>query len=352
MEPDAKKVFKTLNLNKIWLPLLLGLAVPLYLFISDKDVTWSSLRLIADADWRYISLALIATLMRDIGYMIRIKTLTRNDLGWLSCFYVVVLWEFTSAVTPSVIGGGIVAIFLFLREGINLGKALSYVLVISIFDNLFFIGATSLGFFGVYDVIFTELATLENSLGHSLRLLFWSSQALVTTYTIIMLLAIFKWPRFFKWLLVKITSISFLQRWQPAASRYGDELILASEALHGEKLSHWLKVGLVTLVTWTARYLVLNFTIAAYVSLDFAGHLILLGKQFIIWTVMLVSPTPGSSGTAEFFYKQLYGNALGNYTLITAVIWRAFTYYIYLILGAIYLPRWIRKVFSSRKDNA
>ena len=352
MEPDAKKVFKTLNLNKIWLPLLLGLAVPAYLFISDKDVTWSSLRLIADADWRYMFLAFLATLLRDIGYMIRIKVLTRNDLNWLSCFYVVVLWEFAAAVTPSVAGGGIVAVFLFLREGVNLGKALAYMVVISIFDNLFFLGATSLNFLGVYDVIFTELATLENNFENSLQFLFWFSQVIVATYTLTMLLAIFIRPQFFKWLLVKITSIPFLKRWQPAASRHGDDLILASEALQGEQLSHWLKLGLVTLITWTARYLVLNFVIAAYVSMSFTEHLVNLGKQFIIWTVMLVSPTPGSSGTAEFFYKQLYGNALGDYTLITAVLWRVFTYYLYLILGAIYLPRWIRRVFAPKKDSA
>ncbi|MEL6358626.1 MAG: lysylphosphatidylglycerol synthase transmembrane domain-containing protein, partial [Bacteroidota bacterium] len=324
---------------------------PLYLFMNDKDVTWSSLQLIAEADWRHLFLVLLATALRDIGYIIRIRVLTHADLSWLSCFYVVVLWEFASAVTPSVAGGGIVAIFLFLREGVNLGKALAYVVVITIFDNLFFLGATSLGFFGVYDTIFAELATLESKLGRSLQLLLWSSQAFVATYTLVMSLAIFRWPKFFKWFLVKATSIRFLKRWQPAAGRYGDDLILASETLQGEKLLHWLKVGVATLLTWTSRYLVLNFIIAAYVSLDFVGHLVVLGKQFIIWTIMLVSPTPGSSGTAEFFYKQLYGNALGDYTLITAVLWRVFTYYLYLILGAIYLPRWIRRIFSLKKDN-
>ena len=66
---------------------------------------------------------------------------------------------------------------------------------------------------------------------------------------------------------------------------------------------------------------------------------------------MLVSPTPGGSGIAEYFYKQMHASVLGDYTLITDVLWRMFTYYFYLVLGAIYLPRWIKRVFAVRKNQ-
>ena len=351
MQPDAKKVFKTLNLNNIWLPVLLGVGVALYLFVGDSDLNWNSLSLIGKADWRYMCLVLLAVIMRDFGYIQRIRVLTHTKLSWLSSFYIVVLWEFSSAVTPSVVGGGLVAIFLLLKEGVSLGKSLAYIIVTTIFDNLFFIGIASLGFWGVYNPIFADLSSLESTLGSSLKLLFWSAHTFVSTYTILVLLAVFTRPKFFRWALLKITSVGFLRKWQQAAGKHGDEIVMASEALQGERFSYWLKIGFATLMTWGARYLVLNLIIAAYVSLDFVDHLVILGKQVIMWTIMLVSPTPGSSGTAEFFYKRLHEAVLGDYTLITDVLWRVFTYYIYLVMGAIYLPRWIRRVFSTQGDS-
>ncbi len=349
MKPDEKKIFKTLNINRIWIPVVLGLSVAFYLFASDDNFSLANLSLIGKADWHYMFLVFLAVIVRDWGYMYRIRALTHNALSWLSSFYIIVLWEFSSAVTPSVVGGSLVAIFLLLKEGINLGKSLAYVIITSIFDNLFFIGATSLGFFGVYDAIFAGMSTLESKLGSRLHFLFWSSHAFVSAYTLIVLLAIFVRPKLFRWILFKITSVGFLKRWRQAARKYGDEIVLTSEALQGERFSYWLKIGATTFVTWSARYLVLNLIIAAYVGPDFVEHLVILGKQVIMWTIMLVSPTPGSSGTAEYFYKQLHGNVLGEYTLITTILWRFFTYYLYLILGAIYLPRWIRRVFATRR---
>jgi len=198
MKLDEKKVFKTLNINRIWLPVVLGLSVALYLFASDDNFSLADLGLIGQADWRYMFLVFLAVMVRDLGYMYRIRALTHNDLSWLSSFYVIVLWEFSSAVTPSVVGGSLVAIFLLLKEGISLGKSLAYVIITSIFDNLFFIGATSLGFLGVYDSIFAGISTLENKLGSRLNFLFWSSHALVTIYTLIMLFALLARPRLFK----------------------------------------------------------------------------------------------------------------------------------------------------------
>ncbi len=348
MKPRSETAFRKLNINRIWLPVLLGIGVVVYLFASDDNFSLADLSLIGQADWRYMLLTLLAVVVRDLGYIYRIRVLTKADLSWLSSFYIIVLWEFSSAVTPFAVGGGVVAIFLLLKEGINLGRSLAYVIITSIFDNLFFIGVTSLGLFGVYDSIFADISVLKSKLSGSLKFIFWSSHAAVSAYTLIMLLAIFVRPKFFRWALLKITSIGFLKRWQQAARRHGDDLVLASETLQGEAFSYWLKVWGTTLVTWAARYLIVNLIIAAYVHLNFVDHLVILGKQVILWTIMLVSPTPGSSVTAEFFYKQLHKAVLGEYTLITGVLWRVLTYYFYLALGVVYLPRWIKRVFPAR----
>ena len=100
---------------------------------------------------------------------------------------------------------------------------------------------------------------------------------------------------------------------------------------------------------WSARYLMLNTLISGFVPLDFFDHVIVFARQVIMWIVMMISPTPGSSGTAEFFYAQFFDQFLGKYTFVTSILWRLLTYYPYLILGAIFLPRWIRQVFFKKK---
>ena len=70
-----------------------------------------------------------------------------------------------------------------------------------------------------------------------------------------------------------------------------------------------------------------------------------------MWIVMMISPTPGSSGTAEFFYGQFFEQFLGKYTFVTSIVWRLLSYYPYLILGAFFLPRWVRQVFFNKKKE-
>src|SRR5690606_41303998 len=38
MKLDNKEIFKTLNPNKVWLPILIGLGIVFYMFYSDPDI--------------------------------------------------------------------------------------------------------------------------------------------------------------------------------------------------------------------------------------------------------------------------------------------------------------------------
>src|SRR5690606_28052750 len=67
------------------------------------------------------------------------RILTGNQLSWRKTFNIVMLWEFTSAITPSSIGGTSVAIFFINKEGIRLGRSTAVVMVTSFLDELYFI---------------------------------------------------------------------------------------------------------------------------------------------------------------------------------------------------------------------
>ncbi len=350
MDINSKKIFKTLNPNKVWIPILIGLSIVFYLFYSDPDVNRDTLALIIDAKIGSILVAVAVLLARDLGYIYRIRTLTNKDLDWTSSIYVIILWEFASAVTPSVVGGTAVAVFILLKEGIKFGRSLAYVMLTAVLDNMFFVIGAPIVMFFSQGTIFPETQAFELQIGGSLKLLFWVSYTLIVVYTSVMAFALLFRPRAFKWILLKITTIKWLRRWRHDANIQGDEMILASAQLKGKATSYWGKIIGATIFIWCARYIMLNSLITSFTELSFQNHLLIFSRQVVMWIVMLISPTPGSSGTAEFFFIQFFNQFLGDYTFITNILWRLMSYYPYLILGALFLPRWVRRVFFKKKQ--
>ncbi|WP_226391248.1 lysylphosphatidylglycerol synthase transmembrane domain-containing protein [Penaeicola halotolerans] len=349
MKIDNKKVFKTLNPNKVWIPVLIGLGIVFYMFYSDPNITVENLKMVFDGNILIFGLAILVILARDAGYVYRIRTVTDQQLTWTRSIYVIIMWEFASAVTPSVVGGSAVAIFILNKEGISVGKSLAFVMVTAILDNLFFVVFAPLVMLFTLGDIFPDSNSLRLELGNSLQYFFWVSYSLFTAYSLVMSLALFYRPRVFKWFLIKLFSIKFLLKWRHNMVEYGDEIIASSKTLKVKPFGWWMKVILATIFIWSARYLMLNFLIGSFTLLDVQEHLLIFSRQIIMWIVMMLSPTPGSSGTAEFFYAQFFREFLGDYTFVTSILWRMLTYYPYLILGAIFLPRWIRHVYFKKR---
>ena len=352
MDLDAKKILKTLNPRKIWVPVILGLGIVIYLFMSDPEMSAQKLGLVFDAAYIPILLAILVFISRFAGYIFRIRSITNYELSWKNSLYVIILWEFASAVTPSVVGGTAVAVFILWKEGIKPGKALGYVLLTAIFDNLFFVLLAPLALFLGMENIFPSSSGTSDLLEESLGVLFFLSYGLIALYTLIMAFALLINPRLFKWILIRITSWQLLRKWRYAAYKRGNEMILASEQLKGMGAKFWIYLSLSTIFIWSSRYLLLNFLMAAFTKITFNEHILIFGKQIILWVVMLISPTPGSSGTAEAIFPAFFKVHLGDYTIIVNVLWRLFTYYPYLLLGAFFLPRWINKVFFHTKTES
>ncbi|MEL6539301.1 MAG: lysylphosphatidylglycerol synthase transmembrane domain-containing protein [Bacteroidota bacterium] len=346
-DSEAKKAFETLNLNRVWLPVLLGISVVSFLFLRDDAFSADGIRLIGQARISYLLLALLTVVIHDAAFIYRIRVITQQQLGWLSSTYIIILWTFASSVTPSVVGGGVVAIFLMAREGIKAGKALAYVMLTVIFDNFFFVLSAPFGYERARAHLFP--ANVGAQWQGSFAYIFWVGYLLIAVYTLSMILALFVKPKGFKWLLIKITSIGPFKRWQEAASIHGDEVIMASDVLKGNSYGDWASITLTSFVAWAMRFVILNALISAYVPLNFSEHIIVFSKHLVLWVMMLISPTPGSSGAAEFFFQQFYQSTLGEYTLATDFIWRMFTYYLYLLLGVICLPRWLKHQASRQQ---
>ena len=79
--------------------------------------------------------------------------------------------------------------------------------------------------------------------------------------------------------------------------------------------------------------------------MNFLDNILLLGKQLVLWLLMMISPTPGGSGVAEFAFGELLATFSSSVILIAALalIWRLISYFPYLFIGVIVLPKWLKK---------
>ncbi len=330
-----------LNSRRVFFPILFGVATVVLIMCLDKTFTLQNLMLFKNISLHGLLASIGALILRDFLYVLRIRLLVNKKLGWSSCFIIIMLWEFSSAVTPSAVGGGFVAVFLFLHEGISLGEAMAYVLLSAIFDNYFFIIGVPLSYFGLP----AHSSILTN---HWLNTMFWVSYILILLYASIMTFSLFIKPELFKKLMLKITSFKFLKKFNKSAIEQGNNLISASLVLKQHSFGFWIVILLITLVTWFSRYIILNFIISGFVDMHFNEHIVILCKHLVMWITMLISPSPGGSGFIEYCFNNLYKDDLGNYTIIIALIWRFLTFYIYLFAGLCILPSWLR---SFKKNN-
>ena len=118
-QPEKKSPLGKIKLSNAIYPILIGLGVVGYMLWRDFDpavfagisFTWHT------AFW--LLMAVLFMFGRDLGYMIRIRVLSGGSLNWRQAFRVIMLWEFTSAITPSAVGGTSVAILYVHKEGIS-----------------------------------------------------------------------------------------------------------------------------------------------------------------------------------------------------------------------------------------
>ncbi|MBS1581259.1 MAG: flippase-like domain-containing protein [Bacteroidetes bacterium] len=287
--------------------------------------------------------ALIANALRDLGYMLRLRILTRGELDWRRSFEITALWEFATAVAPAVLGGTSVAIYVIARDGIALGRSAAIVLVTAMLDELFFLVFAPLVFFQVgIDRLFPP--QLDQALwGLPIQALFWVGYIFIAVMKLTVFYAVFFRPRAIKFFLVNLFKHRWLRRLRPRIAEAGDDLISASDEFKGRSVGFWLKAIAATWCSWGARFLVLNFIAAAFFPVS--GHALMYARQIVLWVVLLISPTPGASGAAEFAFVGFMRDLLpaGALLVVVAILWRLLTYYLYLFAGAVVLPRWLRR---------
>ena len=356
-ESDIVQEFKLRNI--IW-PILIGLSVlgyAIYQIINETQTTGTNP--LSQIEWTtglfgFLGLGLLMMGLRDFGYIWRMRLLTDFKLSWRSSAEIIFLWEFGSALTPSVVGGSALAIFMLIKEKISAGKSTALVFITIFLDECFYIIIFPFVLLFVdYKVVF-DAKTQPELFGYlvPLEAFFWFAYLILTAYTIFLAFALFFNPSGTHRILKKVFQWKRLQRWQKSTFQLADDMLLASREFRKKRLGFWLRAAFATLLAWMGRYLAINCVLAAFAVLNFSEHITAFARQVILFQVMIVAPSPGASGFAEGTFGPLFENFIpGGLTivLIVALLWRLVTYYPYLLIGVPLLPAWLRRVYGKSK---
>jgi uncharacterized protein (TIRG00374 family) len=355
MEGEQQIIDRKINPYKIIYPIGIGLAVVGYMLYREFDVTAFKQIAFTWISVIWLMVAVLCMAVRDIGYMVRIRILSGNRLSWRQAFRIIFLWEFTSAVTPSAVGGTSIAILFVHKEGIKIGRSSAIVMATSFLDELYFIVMCPLILLAVNNHLLWHLEGSSKVLANSLFWIAAGGYGVKLAYLLVLSYGLFSNPRGLKYLLMKCFKFKLLRKWRQNANEAGSDLIRNSYELKKKPFPFWLKTFGATFFSWTARYWVVNAILMAFWAGQYSWgeHFLIFARQLIMWIIMLVSPTPGGSGFAEFVFSKYLGEFLpgAGVAVAMAMLWRLVSYYPYLFVGTVLVPRWITCHFRKKKSE-
>ncbi|MDR2130860.1 MAG: flippase-like domain-containing protein [Odoribacteraceae bacterium] len=343
---------KQIRVRKVIYPILIGLVVVSYMLYRDFDPNTFDLISFTRYTLFWLVIAFSCMIVRDIGYIVRIRTLSGNRLSWKQAFRVIMLWEFTSAITPSAVGGTTLAILFVHKEGIGVGKSSAMVMAASFLDELYFVLMFPIILLTVNRHVLYAIPDVEDSVTQSLFLFAIIGYGLKLSFLALLSYGLFRNPRGLKYLLVQLFRWRILRKWRRDVNEVGYDIIRNSIELKHKPFSFWLKTFAATFCSWTARYWVVNSLLVAFwfERYDWAQHFLIFARQLVMWIIMLIAPTPGGSGFAEFLFAEYFAEFLpvAGVAVAMALLWRLISYYPYLIIGVWIVPRWLARSFGKR----
>ncbi len=345
------KIINSLKPKRIIWPIIFGLGVStILIYNSFNEETFSFVRFTWNTVF-YTLLAFVMMAVRDLAYIYRIIVLSDYQLSWRQAFNVIMLWEFSSAVSPSVVGGTGPAIFFLHKEGVSGGKSTAVVLTAILLDEILFLLAVPVLYLIYGDNIFPPESLKINEILFA----FYGGYIAILVYTLFLIYALFINPHLFKSFVSWVFLFPILIRWRTRARRSANQLIRTSIKIKRKPFKYWAKSFIATIFSWTARYWVVNVLLMAFFEerYNLYDHFLIFGRQLSMWIILLISPTPGGSGIAEYIFSDFMSGFVPNDSWFAplALFWRLVSYYPYLIIGVIILPIWLKRIFKKSNNN-
>ena len=176
-----------------------------------------------------------------------------------------------------------------------------------------------------------------------IHLVFLGSTLIVAVWTAILYLLLLHRPQMLGWVLKWCCKIPFLRRFQAKVEKFSQDMTMASIEAKQEGTRFWARWMGYTSMAWLSRF---GIVVAILLAFQVHGNMwVAWCRQWVMWMISILSPTPGGSGVAELMFRLYYSDFLpdASIAILAAMLWRLIFYYPFLIMGALVLPKWIEK---------
>ncbi len=353
---EQQRTLRSLRATRIIPPILIGVGVVGYLFYRQfdpqewADINWTAHTLL----WIGISLTLLV--VRHLAYASRLYILSEGSFTFKKSIELIFIWEFSSAVSPTSVGGSAVALFVLSQEKLSAGRTAALVLYTVVLDSAYFVLTLPIFYMLLGPMMVRPGATGIDDLG-GWGLTFVIAYTLMAIYGMFICWGLFVSPQTIRKMLGVVAQWGWFKRFRKTLLRTGSDIVLASKHMRGKPLEWHLAAFGATAVAWSFRFLLLSCLFIGFtdVGRDWFTQTALYARLEAMFVIIAFSPTPGGAGFVETLFKSFLTDFVaGNTTsaLVIATIWRLFTYYAYLFAGVIILPNWLRGVLARRAQKA
>ncbi len=350
-DTQQAELIQSIRPSRIIIPILIGLAVVGYLLWQQFDP-----KVFSEIHWTshvffWVGMSLFFLAFRHFCYMVRLHILSDKVFSLKKAFELIFIWEFSTAISPTSVGGSAVALFVLSQEKLSGAKTTTLIIYTVILDALYFLLMLPI----LYLIFGERMIGLEDwgSFGATSILLL--TYGVMFTYSLGFFYGIFINPNTIKRTLLFFCKLPLLKRYKERAEKLGEDIIVASAEMREKNWQFHLGAFLSTVGAWTCRFLLINCLIIAFTAaldLNVFDHLLAYARLNAMFIILLLFPSPGGAGFAESGLGVfLSGIVPPTLAILIAIIWRLFAYYAYLLAGVIVIPNWIKNVINERRKG-
>ncbi|TNE52629.1 MAG: flippase-like domain-containing protein [Bacteroidetes bacterium] len=355
VDAEGQKILRSLRITRMIVPVLLGVAAVAWLFYRQfdaekfREIEWTR------AAFFWIAIAALLLVLRHLFISFRLWAITRGYFSFRKCLELIVLWEFSGALTPTSKGGPFVMLFVLTQEKLPAGRTAAAVFYTMICDSGFFVLTLP-----VWLLIYGPIMLYPGMQSYSDVGLatgaFFVTYAIMTSYWLVLVFLLLIRPKYARSVLYWLAARPLLQRWAPKLQRLGDEFERAATEISQQDWRYHLQVILGTVGSWTSKFIMINLLIIAIVPtipLDGSTQTFIYARLVAMFIIMAFSPTPGGAGLAEValagFISDFVPTGIG---IVVALLWRGMAYYGYLLLGAFIVPGWVARQLKESGERS
>ena len=265
----------------------------------------------------------------------------------MASFRVMLSWDFTSSVTPSVVGGAPMATYALTKEGFNFGQSTAIMLYSLLLDQLWF--AMAVPILLISGVFFEVVPNNTGFIGHASMTLLYIG---LLSYAGLMAYGVLKNPNAIRKVVTWLFKLPFLRKWEDTVAGEVDNLVEYAHELRKKPKSFLFKAFFLSTMSWLCRIALPTIVVLSLLPADVILSVL---RSLAMNLAFLIMPTPGGSGGVEGLFAIFQGPLIDRKAFIGLAVfaWRVISYYISVGLGMMATTWYInRSMVDTLSDEA